>query len=120
MLKTVKKINQNTIILVLSTKEVYNSLRAKYYDYRLAIVSSKLKELINYKKKNKESIQNIQIRLSKLRSNIITIKLSIKESYNNTKFLIRLLNYLLSLYNIIVNIFKARNNIATLEALWIL
>ena len=56
MLKVVKEINQNAIILVLSAKEVYNSLRVKYYDYRLAIVFSKLKKLTNYKKKDKESI----------------------------------------------------------------
>ena len=59
MLKTVKEINQNTIILILSAKEVYNSLRVKYYDRYLAIVFSKLKELINYKKKDKKSIQDV-------------------------------------------------------------
>ena len=41
---------------MLSAKEVYDSLRAKYYDCRLAVVSSKLKELINYEKKDEESI----------------------------------------------------------------
>ena len=56
ILKAVKEIDQNTIILVSSAKEAYNSLRAKYYDRRLAIVSSKLKKLTNYKKKDKESI----------------------------------------------------------------
>ena len=56
MLEAVNKIDQNTIVLVLSAKEVYNSLRTKYYNCRRAIVSSKLKELTNYKKKDKESI----------------------------------------------------------------
>ena len=120
MLEIVKEINQNTIILILSTKEVYNSLRVKYYDRRLAIVFSKLKKLINYKKKDKKSIQDIWIRLSKLRSDIITIKPSIKESYNNSELLIRLLDYLPSPYNTIVNTLKARSNIATLEAFRIL
>ena len=120
MLEVVKEINQNTIILVLSAKEVYDSLRVKYYDRYLAVVFSKFKKLINYKKKDKESIQNMQIRLSKFRSNIITIKLSMKESYNDSELLMRLLDCLLSLYNTIVDILKARGNVATLEALQIL
>ena len=120
MLEVVNKINQNTIVLVLSAKEVYNSLRTKYYNCRRAIVSSKLKELTNYKKKDKESIQDIQTRLSKLRSDIIAIKPNIKESYNNTELLMRLLDYLLSLYNTIVNTLKVRSNVTTLEALRIL
>ena len=120
ILEVVNKINQNAIVLVSSAKEVYDSLRIKYYDRRLAIVSSKLKELTNYKKKDKESIQNIQIRLSKLRSDIITIKPSIKESYNDTELLIRLLDCLSSLYNTTVDTLKARGNVTILEALRIL
>ena len=120
MLEAVNKINQNTIVLVLSAKEAYNSLRTKYYNCRRAIASSKLKELTNYEKKDEESIQDVQTRLSKLRSDIIAIKPNIKESYNNTELLMRLLDYLLSLYNTIVNILKVRSNITTLEALRIL
>ena len=120
MLEAVNKINQNAIVLVLSAKEVYDSLRTKYYDCRRAMVSSKLKELTNYKKKDKESIQDIQIRLSKLRSDIIAIKPNMKESYDDTELLMRLLDYLLSLYNTIVNILKVRGNVTTLEALRIL
>ena len=43
-----------------------------------------------------------------------------KESYNNTELLMRLLDCLLSSYNTTVNILKARGNITTLEALRIL
>ena len=60
------------------------------------------------------------IRLSKLRSDIIAIKLSMKESYDDSELLMRLLDCLLSLYNIIVDILKARGNVAILEALRIL
>ena len=56
MLEVVNEIDQNAIVLVLSAKEVYDSLRTKYYDCRRAVASSKLKELTNYKKKDEESI----------------------------------------------------------------
>ena len=89
MLEAVKKIDQNAIILVSSAKEAYNSLRVKYYDRRLAVASSKLKELTNYEKKDEESIQDVWTRLSKLRSDIIAIKPSMKESYDDTELLMR-------------------------------
>ena len=56
MLEAVNKIDQNAIVLVLSAKEAYDLLRTKYYNCRQAVVSSKLKELTNYEKKDKESI----------------------------------------------------------------
>lgn len=120
MLEAVKEIDQNAIILVSSAKEAYDSLRAKYYDRRLAVASSKLKELTNYEKKDEESIQDVWTRLSKLRSDIIAIKPSMKESYDDTELLMRLLDCLPSPYNTTVDTLKARGNVATLEALRIL
>ena len=120
MLEAVNEIDQNAIVLVSSAKEAYDSLRTKYYDRRLAVASSKLKELTNYEKKDEESIQDTWTRLSKLRSDVIAIKPSMKESYDDTELLMRLLDCLPSSYNTTVDTLKARGNVTTLEALRIL
>lgn len=52
-------VNKLVVIGLKTAKEVYNVLRAKYYDLRPTIVTLKLRQLAIYKEKEEDSIQVI-------------------------------------------------------------
>lgn len=116
----ITNINELVVIGLKIAKEVYNILRAKYYDLRPTIAILKLRELVIYKKKEEDSIQVIQSKLLKIKIDIVAIKLKFRESYKKNKIIIRLLNSLPESYASTIDGLKAREILKVYDALRIL
>lgn len=103
-----------------TAKEADDVLRAKYYDLRPAVATSKLRELATYKKKEEDSIQVTWSKLLKIKTDIVAIKPKLRESYDENEMIMRLLDSLPESYASTVDGLKARETLKVNDALRIL